>query len=99
MIFKTVSIVLGSLLLQCGMGAQTQPQPPTQQAAQTAPKPVASYGSNPAAGKTFTHDGVELYYEVYGAGEPLLLVHGIGGLVAAIAGLALVPAVHGDTRS
>ena len=37
------------------------------------------YGSNPAAGNTFTHDGIQLYYEVYGAGEPLLLVHG-GGL-------------------
>ena len=37
------------------------------------------YGSNPAAGSTFTHDGIQLYYEVYGAGEPILLVHG-GGL-------------------
>lgn len=37
------------------------------------------YGSNPAAGSTFTHDGIRLYYEVYGRGEPLLLVHG-GGL-------------------
>jgi pimeloyl-ACP methyl ester carboxylesterase len=39
----------------------------------------ANYGSNPAAGSTFTHDGIQLYYEVYGTGEPLLLVHG-GGL-------------------
>jgi pimeloyl-ACP methyl ester carboxylesterase len=38
-----------------------------------------NYGSNPAAGSTFTHDGIKLYYEVYGAGEPILLVHG-GGL-------------------
>jgi pimeloyl-ACP methyl ester carboxylesterase len=45
-------------------------------------KPVPRYGSNPAAGKTFTHDGVQLYYEVYGAGEPLLLVHGNGGSIA-----------------
>jgi pimeloyl-ACP methyl ester carboxylesterase len=43
---------------------------------QTAPQPVAKYGSNAAAGQTFTHDGVKLYYEVYGAGEPLLVVHG-----------------------
>ena len=28
------------------------------------------------------HDGVKLYYEVYGAGEPLLLVHGNGGSIA-----------------
>jgi pimeloyl-ACP methyl ester carboxylesterase len=40
------------------------------------------YGANPAAGHTFTHDGVKLYYEVYGAGEPLLLVHGNGGSIA-----------------
>lgn len=39
----------------------------------------SKYGSNPAAGSTFTHDGIQLYYEVYGTGEPLLLVHG-GGL-------------------
>ena len=38
-----------------------------------------NYGSNPAAGSTFTHDGIRLYYEVYGSGEPILLVHG-GGL-------------------
>ena len=41
-----------------------------------------AYGSNPSAGKTFTHDGIKLYYEVYGAGEPLLLVHGNGGSIA-----------------
>ena len=40
------------------------------------------YGSNPAAGKTFVHDGVKLYYEVYGTGEPLLLIHGNGGTIA-----------------
>lgn len=30
----------------------------------------------------FTHDGVKLYYEVYGAGEPLLVIHGNGGSIA-----------------
>jgi pimeloyl-ACP methyl ester carboxylesterase len=39
------------------------------------------YGSNPAAGKTFVHDGVQLYYEVYGSGEPLLLAHMNGGSI------------------
>jgi pimeloyl-ACP methyl ester carboxylesterase len=52
-------------------GAQTQ-------RAQTT-TPVVRYGANPAAGHTFIHEGVSLYYEVYGAGEPLLLVHGNGG--------------------
>lgn len=40
-----------------------------------------NYGANAAAGKTFTHDGVKLYYETYGAGEPLLLVHGNGASI------------------
>ena len=48
----------------------------------TARTPAAKYGSNPAVGKTFTHDGVKLYYEIYGSGEPLLLVHGNGGSMA-----------------
>jgi pimeloyl-ACP methyl ester carboxylesterase len=43
---------------------------------------AVKYGSNPAAGKTFMHDGIKLYYEVYGVGEPLLLVHGNGGSIA-----------------
>jgi pimeloyl-ACP methyl ester carboxylesterase len=43
------------------------------------------YGSNPAAGKTFTHGGVKLYYEVYGRGEPLLVVHGNGGSILDVA--------------
>ena len=46
---------------------------------------VTRYGANPAAGTTFTHDGVRLYYEVYGAGEPLLIVHGNGGSIADLA--------------
>ena len=43
------------------------------------------YGANPAAGRTFTHDGIRLYYEIYGSGEPLLLVHGNGGSIADLA--------------
>jgi pimeloyl-ACP methyl ester carboxylesterase len=70
---KAILMILGSGVLQCGMEAQT--------AVRTTPKPVAKYGSNPAAGRTFTHDGVKLYYEVYGAGEPLLLVHGNGSSI------------------
>jgi len=40
------------------------------------------YGANAAAGRTFVHVGVKLYYEIYGAGEPLLLVHGNGGSIS-----------------
>lgn len=46
---------------------------------------VPQYGANPAAGHTFVHDGIALYYEVYGTGEPLLLVHGNGGSIGSLA--------------
>ena len=77
---KAILIVVGSIALQCGMEGQT-PQQAARPAAHTASQPVAKYGSNPAAGKIFTHDGVKLYYEVYGTGEPLLLVHGNGSSI------------------
>jgi pimeloyl-ACP methyl ester carboxylesterase len=71
-----VFVVLVALAVPCLTFGQTQTQ--------TAPPPTATvrYGANPAAGKTFTHDGVTLYYELYGTGEPLLLVHGNGGSIA-----------------
>ncbi|MFM2223926.1 MAG: hypothetical protein RJA07_128 [Bacteroidota bacterium] len=34
------------------------------------------YGNNPQAGNYITINGVKLYYEVYGEGKPLLLIHG-----------------------
>ncbi len=34
------------------------------------------YGNNPAAGKYLTNKGAKLYYETYGTGKPLLLLHG-----------------------
>jgi len=46
--------------------------------------PPVRYGANPAAGKTFTHDGVALYYEVYGQGDPLLIIHGNGGSIGSL---------------
>lgn len=50
-------------------------------AAQTNTAPTAAakipYGNNPAAGKYLTvNDGTRLYYEVYGKGEPFVLLHG-----------------------
>jgi pimeloyl-ACP methyl ester carboxylesterase len=71
--------VLGVLL--AGTAACTQPAPQKSDAKPAATAAV-KYGSNPAAGKTFTHNGVKLYYEVYGTGEPLLLIHGNGGSIA-----------------
>lgn len=66
---KALPIILGALLLNSAAG-------PT-----SVRKPEPKYGSNPAAGRTFTHDGVPLYYETYGTGEPVLIVHGNGGSI------------------
>ena len=41
------------------------------------------YGHNPAAGHYRAVRGIRLYYEEYGAGPPLLLLHGNGGSIAA----------------
>jgi pimeloyl-ACP methyl ester carboxylesterase len=41
------------------------------------------YGNNPAAGKYLRTRGINLYYEQYGKGRPLLLIHGNGGSMAA----------------
>lgn len=71
-------IVLTLLSLSVAVPVAAQP---------AATKAAASvrYGDNPAAGHTFMHDGVRLYYEIYGAGEPLLMVHGNGGSIADLA--------------
>jgi pimeloyl-ACP methyl ester carboxylesterase len=42
------------------------------------PPMTIAYGSNPAAGKTFVHGGNTFYYETYGSGRPILLIHGNG---------------------
>lgn len=39
------------------------------------------YGNNPAAGGHILINGFKMYYEVYGEGEPLLLIHGNGGSI------------------
>ena len=74
MLTRVFSMLLVSVLAAGALGAQTP-------VARSAAKPAVKYGANSAAGKTFTHDGVTLYYEVYGAGQPLLLVHGNGGSI------------------
>jgi pimeloyl-ACP methyl ester carboxylesterase len=72
---KRSLVVLFFLVSAAGLaGDQAKP-------AQTGIAP-AKYGSNTAAGKWFEHDGIKLYYEVYGAGEPLLVIHGNGGSIA-----------------
>lgn len=43
--------------------------------------PAIKYGDNPKAGKYFSTGGIKLYYETYGQGKPLLLIHGNGGSI------------------
>lgn len=39
------------------------------------------YGNNPEAGHYANIHGIKMYYEIYGKGEPLLLIHGNGGSI------------------
>lgn len=41
----------------------------------------APYGNNPKAGNTINVNGVDIYYEIYGDGPVLLLLHGNGGSI------------------
>jgi pimeloyl-ACP methyl ester carboxylesterase len=61
-------LLLLSLLL-CHLLAPAQPAPP--------------YGRNAAAGHYQLVRGVKLYYETYGQGPPLLLIHGNGDSIGA----------------
>ena len=40
------------------------------------------YGNNKEAGNFISINGARLYFEIYGQGEPLLLIHGNGGNIA-----------------
>jgi pimeloyl-ACP methyl ester carboxylesterase len=77
---NAILIVLASVVLPCSIEAQTF-APEAGAEAQKPHKSIAKYGANPAAGRTFIHDGIKLYYEIYGTGDPLLLVHGNGGSI------------------
>lgn len=47
----------------------------------TAQTAKIKYGDNPEAGKYATVNGIKMYYEIYGEGRPLLLLHGNGGSI------------------
>ena len=42
-----------------------------------------TYGNNAKAGRYYNINGIKLYCEQYGAGEPLVLLHGNGGDISA----------------
>ncbi|MBL7960556.1 alpha/beta hydrolase [bacterium] len=39
------------------------------------------YGNNPEAGKYASINGIKMYYEIYGTGMPVVLLHGNGGSI------------------
>jgi len=43
---------------------------------------VPNYGSNKKVGKFAELNGIKLYYEIYGDGPPLVVLHGNGGSIA-----------------
>jgi pimeloyl-ACP methyl ester carboxylesterase len=43
------------------------------------------YGNNPAVGKYYNIRGIRMYCEIYGEGEPLLLIHGNHGSIKSFA--------------
>lgn len=40
-----------------------------------------NYGNNPQAGNYYNNNGSKVYYEVYGEGKPVVLLHGNGGSI------------------
>lgn len=50
--------------------------------AQQSPFDTTIYGRNDAAGHWLQTRGFKMYYEIYGQGEPLLIIHGNGGSIA-----------------
>lgn len=47
---------------------------------------AADYGSNPAAAQAFTFQDARFYFETYGKGPPVLLIHGNGESIHSFAG-------------
>jgi pimeloyl-ACP methyl ester carboxylesterase len=50
--------------------------------AQKSPMDTTTYGKNAAVGKYADIRGFKMYYEVYGKGEPMLIIHGNGGSIS-----------------
>jgi pimeloyl-ACP methyl ester carboxylesterase len=62
-----ISIIAGLIAFLVGGGASAATQPTK-----------ITYGSNPTAGNWFVFKGNRFYYEIYGQGPPILLIHGNG---------------------
>lgn len=69
---KIISFALTCLITQTGIAQE--------QKIFTTP-----YGNNISVGKYASVNGINMYYEIYGEGMPMVLVHGNGGNVASMA--------------
>ncbi len=62
---KKFTIIFTLLFFTVSVFAQTEPD----------------YGNNPSAGQFVKLRGINMYYETYGTGKPLLIIHGNGGSI------------------
>ncbi|AUD04407.1 alpha/beta fold hydrolase [Spirosoma pollinicola] len=69
---KRLLFLIASLLMQSAFAQSTLP---------VAASGKTVYGNNPKVGKYANIRGFNMYYEVYGTGKPLLLIHGNGGSI------------------
>ena len=65
-------------LFVCPVAFSQQPPPAIRHFMQEAPSPAGTipYGANPKAGHCLNTGGARIYYEVYGKGRPLVVLHG-----------------------
>ncbi|HEX3624061.1 MAG TPA: alpha/beta hydrolase [Verrucomicrobiae bacterium] len=68
---QLLTLLLATIALAAAASAQASPPVP--------------YGNNPGAGKFYDIRGFKMYCEEYGAGTPLLMIHGNGGSIRAFA--------------
>lgn len=65
---RTVFYLFAVLLVSCSISKQN----------------LIDYGSNQQVGKYMDVNDIKVYYEIYGKGEPLLLMHGNGGSIESL---------------
>lgn len=63
-----------ALCIPCFQSCSAQPSTPS-------PFDTTMYGRNEKVGKYVKTRGFNMYYETYGSGEPLLIIHGNGGSI------------------
>jgi pimeloyl-ACP methyl ester carboxylesterase len=67
-------ILLLAIIISCGICAAGQ-------SSGVSPFDTTIYGKNKKVGKYAKIRGINMYYEIYGKGEPLLIIHGNGGSI------------------